>query len=192
MRVRNALRPFAIAVLMSALLLGVGSAAAASGGATTGSGAGGGQMVRAASASASTPPCTIQWRFSFTRFLPDGPINWNWHSTVGCNGTKTLALYTRASLYLGSQRSGATPIATCQHCAFETLHGFKSIPFTGGFNGAGSWFEKTHDFFTVPNIGTNTANGSIVWTFTNGTGNCTEVNADEVECTTTSDAVVVP
>jgi hypothetical protein len=187
----HALRPFALVVLTSTLLFGVGSAAAASGGAAPGTGSGGG-MVRDASTAKSTPPCNIGWHFEYKLFLPGGPINWNFRSMVGCSGTKTLALYTRPSLYFGTQRSGATPIATCQHCAIETSHGFKSIPFTGSFNGAGSWFEKTTDFLTVPGIGTGTANGSIVWTFTNGTGSCTEVTADEVECATTSDPVVVP
>jgi len=44
----------------------------------------------------------------------------------------------------------------------------------------------------VPDIGRDTARGTIVWSFTGGHGSCSEVNADEVRCATTSDAVVVP
>jgi hypothetical protein len=190
MRVRHALRPFAITVLISTSLLGMGSAAAASGVTGGGEGTGAGQMVGlgVASASTSVPLCGIKWRFEYTLYEPNGPIKWGWHSTVYCSGTTAVALSTRASLWLGSQRAGAAPIATCQHCASETLHGFKSI----ASNGAGSWYEKTADVFTVPKIGTDTAKGIIVWSFSNGEGNCTEVNADEVQCATTSDAVVVP
>jgi hypothetical protein len=34
----------------------------------------------------------------------------------------------------------------------------------------------------VHNIGTETAKGAIVWSFSNGHGNCTEVDANEVRC----------
>jgi hypothetical protein len=131
---------------------------------------------------------SITWSFEYTLYPPNGPINWSWSSTVGCTGTKALALSTRVSLYRGSLLAGAAPTAACQSCAIATSHGFKSI----AGNGAGSWCEKTADVITVHNIGTETATGTIVWSFSNGHGNCSEVDADEVRCATTSDTVVVP
>jgi hypothetical protein len=196
-RLRDALRLCALAVLASASLVGVSVSAAASGGAATAAGTGTGtstgtgQTVERSgivSASEFVPKCKVQWRFEFTLTTPSGPIRWNWWSTLRCEGTKTQALSTRAALWLGSQRVGAAPTATCQHCAIETLHGFKSFD----SNGAGSWTETTADIITIPNIGTDTSNGTIVWSFAGGQGECTEVTADQVKCATTSDPVVVP
>jgi hypothetical protein len=186
------LRPWVLAVLSSMLLLGAGAAGAASVGtaAGTGTGTGGGQTARsgAASASASVPQCSIQWHFAFTLDPPNGPINWGWRSTVGCSITKAPVLTTQAKLFWGSVLAAVAPKGTCQICASATSKRFESFT----FNGAGSWYEKTVDVITVPDIGRDTAEGTVVWSFSGGHGRCTEVNADEVQCTTTSDAVVVP
>lgn len=189
MRFQSLLRALVLVVLSSTLLLGSG-AASASGGAAAGTGTGGGQMVRsgAASASASVPQCSIQWHFAFTLEPPNGPINWGWRSTVGCSITKAPVLSTQAKLFWGSVLASVAPKGTCQICASATSHRFQSF----AFNGVGSWYEKTVDVITVPNIGRDTANGTIVWSFSGGHGKCTEVNADQVQCATTSDAVVVP
>jgi hypothetical protein len=190
MRFRHALGLCGLVVVLSTSLVGAGAAAAASGSASTGAGTGGGQMVRgpAASATASVPQCTINWNFQFTLQPPNGPINWGWRSTIGCAVVKARVLTTQAKLFWGSQLVATAPKGTCQICASATSQSLKSF----AFNGAGSWFEKTVDIFTVPNIGKDTANGTIVWSFTGGHGKCTEVNADQVQCFTTSDAVVVP
>jgi hypothetical protein len=200
LRLGNLLRPLMLAVLAARLLLAVlaatlllgGAAAAASGGTAvgtgTGTGTGGGQMVRSGVASASAPQCSIQWHFAYTLDLPNGPINWGWRSTVGCTITRAPVLTTQAKLFWGSVLAAVAPKGTCQICASATSHQFKSF----AFNGAGSWYEKTVDVITVPNIGRDTAKGIIVWSFSGGHGKCTEVNADEVQCATTSDAVVVP
>jgi hypothetical protein len=142
----------------------------------------------AASAPASVPLCSIQWHFAYTLQLPNGPINWGWRSTVGCSITKARVLSTQAKLFWGTVLAGVAPKGACQICATVTSHRFQSF----AFNGTGSWYEKTVDVITVPNIGRDTANGTIVWSFTGGHGKCTEVNADQVQCATTSDAVVVP
>ena len=139
-------------------------------------------------ASTSAPLCSIKWSLEYTLYPPNGPINWSWRSTIGCTGTKALALSTRASLYRGSLLAGATPTVACQNCASATSHGFKSI----ADNGAGSWYQKTADVITVHGIGTEPAKGTIVWSFSSGHGNCAEVDTNEVRCATTSDAVVVP
>jgi len=191
-RVGHALGLCACAAL-STSLFGIGAATAATSGVVagtgTGTGTGGVQMVHSGVTSpSSTPRCSINWHFQYTLYEPNGPIDWSWRSTVGCGNTKAEALSTRASLYRGSLLSGAAPAAACQDCASATSHRFESIT----SNGAGSWYEKTADVFTVPDIGRDTARGTIVWSFTGGHGSCSEVNADEVRCATTSDAVVVP
>jgi hypothetical protein len=192
MRHRNLVGLCVIAVLSSASLLGVGAAAAASGGTAGGTASGEGQAARAgvpsASTSTSVPLCDIKWHSAYTLYEPNGPINWGWRTTAACIGTAAPALSTKASLYWGSLLARAAPTATCQNCTSVTSHGFKSFD----FNGAGSWYVKSADLFTVPNIGTDTANGTIVWSFSGGSGKCTEVNANEVRCATTSNAVVVP
>jgi hypothetical protein len=192
MRPRNLLRPLVLAVLSSTLLLGAGAAGAApdgtASGTGTGTGTGGAQTVRSGTASASVPQCSIQWHFAYTVTEPNGPINWGWRSTVGCNLIKAPVLSTQAKLWFGSVLSGVAPKGTCQICVSATSKKFETF----AFSGVGSWFEKTVDVFTVANIGRDTANGKIVWSFSGGHGKCTEVNADQVQCTTTSDAVVVP
>ena len=120
----------------STWLFGVGTATAASGGAAVSTGAGGGEMMGSGVvlASTSAPLCSIKWSLEYTLYPPNGPINWSWRSTIGCTGTKALALSTRANLYRGSLLAGATPTVACQNCASATSHGFKSI----ADNGAGS------------------------------------------------------
>ena len=141
----------------STWLFGVGTATAASGGAAVSTGAGGGQMMGSGVvlASTSAPLCSIKWSLEYTLYPPNGPINWSWRSTIGCTGTKALALSTRANLYRGSLLAGATPTVACQNCASATSHGFKSI----ADNGAGSWYQKTADVITVHSIGTGTRQG---------------------------------
>jgi hypothetical protein len=194
MRFPNMMRLGVLAVLCSTLLLGSAAAAAASDGAAagagTGTGTGGGQTVGSgvASPAASVPSCRIQWHFAYTLQPPDGPINWGWRSTVGCTITKAPVLSTQAKLFFGSLLAGLAPKGTCQICTSATSKKFESF----AFNGSGSWYEKTVDVITVANIGKDTANGTIKWSFSGGHGKCTEVNADQVQCTTTSDPLVVP
>jgi hypothetical protein len=190
MRHRNLVGLCALVALSAVSLLGVGAAAAASSGTAGGTDMGGGQAARAgvASAPASVPLCDIKWHSSYTLYEPNGPIDWGWRTTAACIGTAAPVLSTKATLYWGSLLARAAPTATCQNCTSVTSHGYKSF----GFNGAGSWYVKSADLFTEPNIGTDTANGTVVWSFSGGSGKCAEVNANEVRCATTSNAVVVP
>lgn len=188
---RNVVRLIAIGVLSGASLFLAATAGAALSGVLVGGGAtsGGAQAhVTVRGASAASQNCGLSWHEQYTQYEgPKGPIDWKWHSTASCTMAAT-SLATQASLYYGTARAHAAPTRTCQNCASVTSRGVKSFP----FNGAGSWSVKTTDSFVVPNIGTETANGTLVWFFSGGTGSCTEVNANEVLCATASNPLVVP
>jgi hypothetical protein len=194
MRHRTVLRVVALVVLPGASLLVAGVAEAAAGGSVSGVSGGGGVAatqvsIATAGPQATVPLCGIKWHAQYTLYSgPKGPILWGFRTSDDCTNETATALSTQASLYFGSTLERTAPTATCSNCTNDVSHAGHEFHMTG----AGSWFVKSSDTITVANIGTDTANGTIIWNFSGGSGSCSEVNANEVQCSTTSNAIVVP
>lgn len=193
MRHRTVLRLFALVVLPGASLLAAGIAGAAPVGAVQGvaGGSAGAEVQVSAVAKPQTtvPLCGLSWHASYTQYSgTQGPIKWGFRSIDDCTNEAASELSTQASLYLSATLEHTARVATCSNCSSDISHG--SVTFK--MKGAGSWYVKSSDLIVVANIGTDTANGTIVWQFNGGTGSCGEVNANEVQCSTTSDPIVVP